>query len=214
MSKLRRNRRKPSGEYDLLTPDGANAVLPDPTRSAEPRLAGGDTRAVFSNRREYTERLAVSDALGSWTYGELERASNRLANDLIANGIEPKDRVAVYAHRDATLVVALTGSAQSGRRVYHSRSGLSRRAVDILPAHRAAEGMDSAARRRRARWGNSELSRNSRRFIVAGYAATERRDFSTSCEILLQTRPLSRSTPMIPLTSPLPRARLESRKAC
>ncbi len=56
----------------------------------------------------------MSDPLGSWTYLQLARASNQLANYLIASGIKPKDRVAIYAHRDAALVLALMGVLKAG----------------------------------------------------------------------------------------------------
>ena len=50
----------------------------------------------------------------SWTYDELNRCANRLAHALIASGIRPKDLIAIYAHRSASLIVALFGILKAG----------------------------------------------------------------------------------------------------
>ena len=50
----------------------------------------------------------------TWSYAELDSWSNRLANQLIADGIKPQDVVAIYAHRSAALVWALLGLLKAG----------------------------------------------------------------------------------------------------
>jgi amino acid adenylation domain-containing protein len=99
---------KSIAKYDLLTP-AAEAVLPRPDAPLGSDWMGAIHDMFSQNADKTPDRLAVSDALGDWTYTELEGASNQLARCLIANGIKPKDRVAIYAQRTASLVVALMG---------------------------------------------------------------------------------------------------------
>ena len=101
------------GKYELVTAD-AKAVLPDPAAPLDNGWIGAIQDLFARNAETVPNRLAINDVLGEWTYGDLERASNRLANDLVANGIKPKDRVAIYAHRGSALVVALMGVLKAG----------------------------------------------------------------------------------------------------
>ncbi|WP_435298210.1 amino acid adenylation domain-containing protein, partial [Streptomyces sp. YPW6] len=55
----------------------------------------------------------VADA-GSLSYGELDARANRLAHRLLAAGVRPEDRVAVYMGRSPDLVVALLAVLKAG----------------------------------------------------------------------------------------------------
>jgi amino acid adenylation domain-containing protein len=97
----------------LVTPS-ASEVLPNPI---EPINSHEDKSiiACFSEQaRRRPAALAVSDQQESWTYEELDRSSNQLANYLRANGINNGEVVAIYAHRSAPLVVAILGVLKSG----------------------------------------------------------------------------------------------------
>ena len=48
------------------------------------------------------------------SYGELDAASNRLANALIANGLRPGGRVGIYMHKSLQLGVAIYGVLKAG----------------------------------------------------------------------------------------------------
>jgi amino acid adenylation domain-containing protein len=50
----------------------------------------------------------------SWRYHDVDRVSSQLANLLIAGGIRPRDAVAIYAHRDAVLALAMLGVLKAG----------------------------------------------------------------------------------------------------
>jgi non-ribosomal peptide synthetase component F len=56
----------------------------------------------------------VAGADESWTYRELHGASNRLAGLLSRKNIHPGDVVAIYAHRDPTLAVAILAALKAG----------------------------------------------------------------------------------------------------
>jgi amino acid adenylation domain-containing protein len=100
-------------EYSLVLPS-TRALLPDPTESLDDRWEGA-IHELFSERARITpEKLAVLDPDDTWTYRELDQHSAQLANYLIANGIQPKDVVGIYAHRSCSLVLALMGVLKAG----------------------------------------------------------------------------------------------------
>ncbi|MED1744792.1 non-ribosomal peptide synthetase [Brevibacillus borstelensis] len=83
----------------------------------------------------YPERIAIQDSLGSWTYHELHQKSNQLANYLIAQGVKTGDVIAVYAVRNAALVLALMGIYKSGAAfVLLDSSYPTQRLVDMVRA--------------------------------------------------------------------------------
>ena len=59
--------------------------------------------------RRSPDSIAVVDPEERWTYREVDEASDRLAHALIAAGVKPKDTVAIYAERNASLVIAIFG---------------------------------------------------------------------------------------------------------
>jgi amino acid adenylation domain-containing protein len=101
------------GEYSLALPS-TRALLPDPTESLDDRWEGA-IHELFSRQARITpEKMAVIDADDTWTYRELDERSSQMANYLLANGIRPKDILAVYAHRSPSLVLTLLGILKAG----------------------------------------------------------------------------------------------------
>ena len=101
------------GEYSLVPPSSP-ALSPDPNESLDDTWEGPIHAYVTAWAERAPDRIAVVDADETWTYGELENGSNQLANKLIEQGIQPKDIVAIYAHRSAPLVLALLGVLKAG----------------------------------------------------------------------------------------------------
>jgi amino acid adenylation domain-containing protein len=60
------------------------------------------------------ERLAAADPREAWTYGELDAASDRLAQRLARDGVKKGDVVAILGHRSARLVWAVLGALKAG----------------------------------------------------------------------------------------------------
>ncbi len=99
--------------FSLLTPASLQ-VLPDPTRELDGGWHGPVHGFLTAWAARDPERPAVSDPAGSWSYGELEAQSNRLAHRLLADGLGRQEVVAIYAHRSATLVWAVLGALKAG----------------------------------------------------------------------------------------------------
>jgi amino acid adenylation domain-containing protein len=100
-------------DLPLLT-ERARAVLPAAGVSSA-AAAGPPVHERFAERaRLHPERPAVVDREGTWTYGDLDAASRRLALDLARAGVAPGDAVAVWAYRSAALPAALLGVLRAG----------------------------------------------------------------------------------------------------
>jgi amino acid adenylation domain-containing protein/non-ribosomal peptide synthase protein (TIGR01720 family) len=63
---------------------------------------------------DHPEAVAVTTGDTTVTYAELEARSNRLAHELIAQGVRPESRVAVMLPRGADLIVALLAVVKAG----------------------------------------------------------------------------------------------------
>ncbi len=92
----------------------AEAALPDPRAALPPMWAGSIPARVSATAQRAPDRPALRDERETWSYAELEEASSRLANRLLAEGVARADAVALYAERDASLVVALIGVLKAG----------------------------------------------------------------------------------------------------
>ncbi len=79
--------------------DGSTDTIPAITAAAVERFA---------------ERTAVEDGTNRLTYAELAEEARTFGAALVASGIEPGDRVAIWAFNCAEWVVALLGLAQAG----------------------------------------------------------------------------------------------------
>ena len=101
------------GSFSLLT-TAARKLVPDPTEPLNEDWEGS-VAALFSREAERRpDRVAVIDKFESWTYRELDETTNQLANCLLERGVERGDVVAIYAHRSASLVLALLGVMKAG----------------------------------------------------------------------------------------------------
>jgi amino acid adenylation domain-containing protein/FkbH-like protein len=101
------------GSFSLVTPSAAMR-LPDPTQPIHADWQGPVHTLFHQQACRNAERLAVKDKRASWTYGELDSRSNRLAGYLLSKGLQPEDVVAIYAHRSAALVWAMLGILKAG----------------------------------------------------------------------------------------------------
>ena len=100
-------------EFSLVTPSTVS-VIPDPTEPLDDTWEGSIHELFAKQAEQVPDFPAVIDSDNCWTYRELDQRSNQLANYLIAQGIKPKDVVAIYAQRSAALVVALLGILKAG----------------------------------------------------------------------------------------------------
>ncbi|MDQ3917398.1 MAG: amino acid adenylation domain-containing protein [Acidobacteriota bacterium] len=101
------------GRFSLVTPT-AEQFLPNPALPLGEKWEGAVHELFARHARRAPGRTAVRDSREVWTYGELEARSNQLARRLIAGGVRPEDRVAIYASREASLVWALLGVMKAG----------------------------------------------------------------------------------------------------
>jgi amino acid adenylation domain-containing protein len=99
--------------YSLLTP-AARKVLPDPAEPLASDWAGSVHGKLSQHASSFPDHVAINDPHGDWTYAELNARSNRLANYLLAGGIQREDVIAVYAHRSAALPWAVLGILKAG----------------------------------------------------------------------------------------------------
>ncbi|MFZ0835047.1 MAG: condensation domain-containing protein, partial [Mycobacterium sp.] len=96
------------GEHVVLAGWGNQAVLCQPA-------TGTSIPEVFAAHvARAPEALALTFEDRSWTYQELDEASNRLAHLLIAHGVGSGERVALLVPRSADAVVAMLGVLKTG----------------------------------------------------------------------------------------------------
>ncbi len=100
-------------QLSMVSP-AARTILPNPAERLDDRWQGTIHSWLARRADEQPNKEAIADERDSWTYRELDRLSNRLAQRFLANGIKPKDVVAIYAHRDASLALALLGCLKAG----------------------------------------------------------------------------------------------------
>ncbi len=99
--------------YSLVTPKAA-ALLPDPREPLGSRWEGSVQELFSQCAARWPGNLAVKDATESWSYEALDAQSNRLANYLLANGLQRQEVVAVYGQRSAALVWTVLGILKAG----------------------------------------------------------------------------------------------------
>jgi amino acid adenylation domain-containing protein len=101
-------------ELALLREDERRQMLGDWNDTARP-FPDCCVHDLFKAQAERTpEAVAVSDAIRSLTYAELNTEANRLARHLIARGIGPGQLVAICVDRTVEMVVALVGVLKAG----------------------------------------------------------------------------------------------------
>jgi amino acid adenylation domain-containing protein len=104
---------RPLYQHSLVTPT-ARAYLPDTSAPLDAGWIGAVQSGLSRQAQRQPARLAVIDAHERWSYAELDRRSNQLAHELIAQGIRRQDVVAIYGHRSAALVWAIFGVLKAG----------------------------------------------------------------------------------------------------
>ncbi|MDG4834251.1 amino acid adenylation domain-containing protein [Solwaraspora sp. WMMD1047] len=77
-------------------------------------VAGDLPRRFAETAGRFPDRVAVTDTTRSMTYRELDRAANRLAHRLLAEGAGPERLVAICADRDLDYVVAVLAVLKTG----------------------------------------------------------------------------------------------------
>ncbi|SUG61568.1 non-ribosomal peptide synthetase [Salmonella enterica subsp. arizonae] len=87
------------------------------------------------NAQENPQRLALVFRQQSYTYGELNRRANRLANHLIHSGIGPDDRVALLLERPPAMLVALLGVLKAGAAYVPLDTGYPEERVEYMLRH-------------------------------------------------------------------------------
>jgi amino acid adenylation domain-containing protein len=103
----------PISAFTLLTPDAA-ALLPDPRAPLAHEWCGSIVERVAHFAATAPDRAAAVDETGSWSYADLDEASNRLAHRLRAADVDRGDVVGIHASRSAALLVALLGILKTG----------------------------------------------------------------------------------------------------
>jgi amino acid adenylation domain-containing protein len=103
----------PISRLSLIT-ENSKVLLPDPTATLDDKWEGAIHEILAQHARRSPDELALVDPNQSWSYRDLNKCADRLANALIAAGIKPKDRIAIYAERNSSLVVAIFGILKSG----------------------------------------------------------------------------------------------------
>ena len=98
-----------AGEHARLDQIGNRAVL------TEPASTPVSVPVVFAAQAARTpEAVAVVCGAVSWTYRELEEASNRLAHLLVGRGVRPGGCVALLVERSAEAIVAMLAVLKTG----------------------------------------------------------------------------------------------------
>ncbi|WP_024692148.1 syringomycin E biosynthesis L-threonine--[L-threonyl-carrier protein] ligase SyrB1 [Pseudomonas syringae] len=86
-----------------------------PSATSAPLKPGAFLHEIFSDRaRQFPERTAVSDALRSLSYAQLDALSTKLAARLRDEGVTQGMRVGMYLPRSVDLVISLLGILKAG----------------------------------------------------------------------------------------------------
>lgn len=97
----------------LVTPS-AQKVVPDPALPLR-QPSGRSALEIFAEQVERAPRnLAVVNEQISWTYQDLADQSDRVAHALLTGGTKPREVVAIYAERNASLIGAILGVLKAG----------------------------------------------------------------------------------------------------
>ena len=104
---------------DLIAPSERHQLLVEINERSDPGVPPPPGVTYLDQLSEVWERetpdaVAVADASGSITYGELKRRADRLAARLLALGVAEEERVAICLDRSIDLVVAELGAMRAG----------------------------------------------------------------------------------------------------
>ncbi|MFE3643404.1 amino acid adenylation domain-containing protein, partial [Streptomyces sp. NPDC059169] len=104
----------PIGTLDILAPE-EHARLRDEWNATDAPVPSGSLPELFEAQAARTpDAIALADDGGAVRYAELNARANRLANHLIASGVEPESPVALLMERSVDLVVATLAVLKAG----------------------------------------------------------------------------------------------------
>lgn len=142
--------------------------------------------ALNRSARKYSHQLALVFGERQWRYQALNQAANRVANGLLAAGLTPGDRLAVYGKNSDAYVIAWLATAKAGLvhvpinfalssdelRYILDQSGATGLLSDISLADKvsaASEGLDLALKGTL----HADQGRNAESFDVLAHAISE-----------------------------------------
>lgn len=99
--------------FSLVTP-AIQTLLPNPILPLSDHWEGAVHELFAKQAERIPEKLAVKDDFDTWSYRELNERSNQLAHYLRERGIVLGSVVAIFAHRNASLVWAILGIFKAG----------------------------------------------------------------------------------------------------
>lgn len=110
----------PINKYSMISA-GTKNILPDPCANLEWDLFHGAITDIFTRNAEMhpkkicvVESIANAASVRTFTYEQINLASNILANYLILNGIGREDVVVLYSYRGVDLVIAVIAVLKAG----------------------------------------------------------------------------------------------------
>eukprot|EP00051_Salpingoeca_urceolata_P007651 m.99362 g.99362 ORF g.99362 m.99362 type:complete len:1315 (-) comp15332_c1_seq1:111-4055(-) len=101
------------GSVSVLTKE-VEPNLPDPRATLDDTWEGPIFEHLSRRAETDPERVFIVHGTTTYTYKHIDAMSNRVANCLVASGIKPEDRVALYAHRSTAIVIGIMGILKSG----------------------------------------------------------------------------------------------------
>ncbi|MFB6375860.1 MAG: condensation domain-containing protein, partial [Bradymonadaceae bacterium] len=103
------------GRLGLADGDENRTLLDEWAKGADVVMDRAPVHRQFEQQAlEHPNRVAVTFEDGEWTYAELNRRANRLANRLRESGVRPGDPVGVSVERSPQLIAALYGVLKAG----------------------------------------------------------------------------------------------------
>jgi amino acid adenylation domain-containing protein len=104
----------PVTKVPLMSESEASYVLNE-WNQTDVEIPDGCIHQLFEAHAEKNpEQLAVVLADEAISYGELNRRANRLANRLLAKGLEPEDSVGIFMNRSTELIAAILAVLKAG----------------------------------------------------------------------------------------------------
>ncbi len=112
-------------EFACRAPDRPLALIPLPSTqrgiplipvatAGEGIASPGLLQLIKQQVIERSEAPAVTSGPVTWSYGDLERHSDRIAQDLLARRAKAGDKVVIWAHRSPSWVASMLGALKAG----------------------------------------------------------------------------------------------------
>ncbi|MBX8513358.1 amino acid adenylation domain-containing protein [Pseudomonas cichorii] len=102
-------------DLDLLPDEERQRVLVELNRTQVPYLQDALIHQLFETQvQRQPEAIAVQVGALSLSYQALNRQANRVAHQLLAQGLQPEDRVALLLERGPELIIGMLGTLKAG----------------------------------------------------------------------------------------------------